>query len=174
MRFLRIDDAAAKQQFHHLDHRNLARQKDRRYRREHAQFDFRLAKLGVLGRHHHVAGDGQFATAAQRGPVDRRHGGYRYLHQTLEDAVEHIDHLDHLVRRVINHVNAGREGLVTVAGNDQDFGRGVFHRQIERGIHLLHGGDVQHVVWRPVDGEAQRFAVVLVGDEFEICHECSP
>jgi alkaline phosphatase len=95
------------------------------------------------------------------------------MHQALEDAVEDVDHLHHLVRRVVDHIDARGKGLVAVAGDHQHLGRGVLHRQVERDIHLFHGRDVEHVVGRTVDRQAQYLALVFVGDELEISHDVS-
>ena len=170
MRFHRIDTGAAQQQLVSLVWRQHARQQDGGDRREHAELDLGLAKLGVAGGNDHVAGQRQFAAATQCDAIQGGDHRNRHQFEAPENSVEHLDHAIDLVCRMVGHVDSGRKCFLAGAGNEQQAAAAIGRNLVERRVNLHHHLDVQHVEWRLVQRQRDESVGGGAGDGLEIAH----
>ena len=113
--------------------------------RQNAQLGFWQANFGLLAHHAEIGGQQHFATAAQRQPVDRRHGGERQVLNRIEDVVNLEVHLHQILFALVEQavkfgdVGADDKGVFATAYHQPfqtTFGLNRFYRIAQ----LCHNG----------------------------------
>ena len=119
-----------------------------------AQPDLGLAEDGVIGGHHHVAGQRQLEATAERVAPDRRDGRGAQTADVVP-ALEGSRRGQALGRGIghLGDVRAGREGTLAGTGDDDAAAVGVGIERIQGVDQLAHRLDVERIEdLGPVDG----------------------